>query len=277
VSRGRGPFAGEGGRDPTDGLFILITMGEKSRRSSTVSLLATIDPKTLSIVSDAAKAIGRIDPKVPSIGQELSRSLQAGIGAQVAASVGESFRNFSAPVMSEALKGFQTAHLVDTKAFSEALKGIHAAPTFNFMNSLDAPVITPNIAEALRPSFGEAFRALDVPEAFSAGVNEALKDLARMPRFEVGPRFGISVREAAVIAESPAVRDQTDETLIDFDDLSPVQRRAFQTDVAHAIAAILTLVAYLSDDGRVELASVCLALAASFVSIYWRLTDKLGE
>jgi hypothetical protein len=137
--------------------------------------------------------------------------------------------------------------------------------------------VTPKIAEALQPSFAEAFSALDMPKVFTAGVNEALRDLARMPRFEVGPRFATAVREAAVIAESPAVIEQAEEALVDLDELTPIQRRELQKDLANAVAAILTLVAYLVEDDRVQVASICLALAAVFVSLYWRVTGKLDE
>ena len=252
-------------------------MDEKPRKSTTVSVIGTIDPKTLSIVNDAAKSLARIDPKALGITQETARTLQTGIGAQFAASLSESLRTISAPAITEALKGFQTARLVDTNVLGETLKTIHAMPTFNFAKTLDMPIVTPKIAEALRPSFAEALGALDVPKVFSAGVNEALKDLGRMPRFEVGPRFAIAVREAAVIAESPAVVEQTDEALVDLDELTPVQRRELQKDLANAVAAILTLVAYLVEDDRVQLASICLALAAVFVSLYWRVTGKLDE
>jgi hypothetical protein len=156
-------------------------------------------------------------------------------------------------------------------------KTIHSTPSFNFAKTLDTPIVTPKIAQALRPSFAEALGALDMPKVFTAGVNEALRDLARMPRFEVGPRFATAVREAAVIAESPAMIEQAEEALVDLDELTPVQRRELQKDLANAVAAILTLVAYLVEDDRIQLASMCLALAAVFVSLYWRVTGKLDE
>jgi hypothetical protein len=245
-------------------------LDEKPQKSLATASFTTIDPKTLSILHDATKSIARIDPTVLAIRQDVARSFQS----ELAASVGESLAKLTAPAISEALKGFQTARLVDTNALGETLNAIHARHT---LKALNGPVVTPAIAEALRPGFREALRSLAVPPALSAGVNEALKDLARMPRFEVGPSFAAAVREAAFIAESPAVRTQVEETLVDFDDLSPVQRRELQKDVANAIAAILTLVAYLIRDDRVELASICLALAAVFVSIYWRVTGKLDE
>jgi hypothetical protein len=260
----------------SDGFSILRNVDEKPRKSPTVSVIGTIDPKTLSIVNDAAKSLARIDPKTFGIAQDAARTLQpSAIGAQVAASLGESFRTISAPAMSEALKGFQTAKLVDTNVLGETLKTIQAMPTFNFAKTLETPIVTPKIAEALRPSFAEALGALDVPKVFSAGVNDALKDLARMPRFEVGPRFATAMREAAVIAESPAVIEQTEEALRDLDELTSVQRRELQKDLANAVAAILTLVAFLVDDDRIQLASACLALAAAFLSLYWRATGKL--
>jgi hypothetical protein len=61
-------------------------------------------------------------------------------------------------------------------------KTIHSTPSFNFAKTLDTPIVTPKIAQALRPSFAEALGALDMPKVFTAGVNEALRDLARMPR-----------------------------------------------------------------------------------------------
>jgi hypothetical protein len=108
-------------------------------------------------------------------------------------------------------------------------------------------------------------------------VNDALEDLARMPRFEVGPRFAAAMREAAAIAESPAVIERTEEALAGLDELTPVQRPELQKDLANAVAAILTLVAFLVDDNRIQLASACLALAAALLSLYWRATGKLDE
>jgi hypothetical protein len=250
---------------------------EEPHKLPTLRVVRTIDPKMLSIVSDAAKSLGRIDPKVLSIGQEVVRSLETGVGAQFAASLGESRRTISAPAMTEALKGFRTARLADTTVLAETLKSIHATPTFNFSKTLDLPIVTPKIAEALRPSFAQALASFAVPPAFSGGVNEALKDLARMPRFEVGPRFATAVREAAVIAGSSAVVEQTEEALVDLDELTPVQRRELQKDLVNGVAAILTLVAYLVEDDRIQLAGICLGLAAVFVSLYWRVTGKLDE
>jgi hypothetical protein len=250
-------------------------MDEKPRKSPTVSVIGTIDPKTLAIVNDAAKSLARIDPKALGIAHEAARSFQTGVGAQVATSLGESLGTISAPVMTEALKGFQTPKLIDTNVLGEVLKTIYSTPSFNFAKTLDPPIMTPKIAEALRPSFAEGLAALDMPKVFTAGVNEALRDLARMPRFEVGPRFATAVREAAAIAQSPAVIEQAEEALVDLDELTPVQRRELQKDLANAVAAILTLVAYLVEDDRVQLASICLALAAVFVSLYWRVTGKL--
>lgn len=228
-------------------------------------------------MKDAATSLARIDPKALGSAQEAARWFQTGVGAQVATSLGESLRTISAPAMTEALKGFQTARLIDTNVLGETLKAIHSTPSFNFAKTLGTPIVTPKIAEALRPRFAEALGALDMPKVFTAGVNEALSDLARMPRFEVGPRFATAVREAAVIAESPAVIEQAEEALVDLDELTPVQRRELQKDLANAVAAILTLVAYLVEDDRVQLASISLALAAVFVSLYWRLTGKLDE
>jgi hypothetical protein len=71
--------------------------------------------------------------------------------------------------------------------------------------------------------------------------------------------------------------EQAEEALVDLDELTPVQRRELQKDLANAVAAILTLVAYLVEDDRIQLASMCLALAAVFVSLYWRVTGKLDE
>lgn len=141
--------------------------------------------------------------------------------------------------------------------------------------SLDGPTFTPKIAEGLRVSLAETFRVLDAPPVFSASVNEALKGLTRVPKIELGPDFEIAVQEAVVIAESPAVLEQIDGALADLEDLTPAQRRAFQTTVIHAIAGTLTVVAYFADDGRVELTSACLALAASLISLYWHATRKL--
>jgi hypothetical protein len=228
-------------------------------------------------VGDAAKSLGRIDPKVLGMGEEVARSLQAGIGARFADSLFESLRTMSAPAMTAVLNGFQTARLVDTNVLGETLKTIHSMPTFDLAKTLDMPVVTPKIAEALRPSFADALGALAIPKVVTAGVNEALKDLSRMPRFEVGPRFATAVREAAVIAESPAVIEQADAALVDLDELSPVQRRELQKEIANAITAILTLVAYLVENDRAQLASICLALAAAFLSLYWRVTGKLDE
>jgi hypothetical protein len=250
---------------------------EKPHKSPTVSVIGTIDPKTLAIVNDAAKSLARIDPNAFGIAQQVARSFQTGVGAQVATSLSESLRTFSAPAMTEALKGFQTPKLIDTNVLGETLERIHSTPSFNFAKTLDTPIVTPKIAEALRPSFAETFAALEMPKVFTAGVNEALKDLARMPRFEVGPRFATAIREAAAIAESPAVIEQAEEALVDLDELTPVQRRELQKDLANAVAAILTLVAYLLEDDRVQLASICLALAALFVSVYWRVMGKLDE
>lgn len=254
-------------------------MAEKPPRDEHLpSTLGTIDPKTLSIANAAAKSLALIDPKTFANAQEAARSLQSSrIGAQVAASLGDSLRTISAPAMTEALKGFQTAKLVDTNVLGETLKTIHATPTFNFPKTLDMPIVTPKIAEALRPTFAEAFGALDLPKVFTAGVNNALMDLARMPRFDVGPHFASAMREAAVIADSPAVIEQTEEALAGLDELTPVQQRELQKDLANAVAAILTLVAFLVDDNRIQLASACLALAAAFLSLYWRATGKLDE
>lgn len=221
--------------------------------------------------------VATINPVAISIGQELSRSFAAGIGAQVATSVGESLRSMAAPTISEALEGFQAAQVIDTKALGVALSGMtgmQQPPAFNFVKSLDAPVITPKIAAGIRVSFANTFRVIDVPSVLSRGVNEALMDLARMPKLELGSQFEIAAREAAVIAESPAMREQMDGAL-DLEDLTPAQRRAFQITVIHAIAGTLTVVAYLADDGRVELTSACLALAAILISLYWQAIGKL--
>jgi hypothetical protein len=239
---------------------------------------ATIDPRAFSIARQAAASIGRIDPKVFSISQELARSVrQAGISTQVVASIAGSLQSFSAPAMSQALKGFQTPRLVDTFVLGETLNSFRATGAFTFMKSLDEPIVTAKLAESLRPNVAQAFGAFHVPNAFSAGVNDALKDLARIPTFEVGPQFKAALREAALIAESPAVIEEVDKTLVDLGDVSPVLRRELLIDLTNAVATLGTLIAILARDDHVELASACLALAAIFVQIYWRLGGKLDE
>jgi hypothetical protein len=236
-----------------------------------------IDPNVFSIGSDAATAIGRIDPKAFPAVQNVARSAHAGIGSELAASIGETLRKINASPIGVVMESLQsTTRLVETTGLAETLKRIQAMPTFKFMQSLDGPIVMPRLAEALRPSFA-AMGAVAPSQTFTAGVNDALKDLARMPKFEVGPRFGVAVREAAVIAESPAMREEVDDALFDLEDLSPAQRREFELEIANMIAAILTLVAYLTENRRVELATICLALAAALIAVYWRVTGKLDE
>jgi hypothetical protein len=249
-------------------------VGEKPRSLQTIGVIGTPDLKAASIAADAANALCRIEPKIASIGTEFARTAQGLLATQVAESVGGSLRNMTAPLVGEALQGIRSARLAQTGALAETLKASLPTQTFNIARTIDLPVITPKVADALRPSIAEALDSFAVPAAFTVGVNETLKNLASMPRFEIAPQFSITVREAAAIAESPAVREQVGEMLIGLEDLTPVERRELQKDVAFMVAAILSLVAYLASDDRVALASACLMLAASLISIYWRVAGR---
>jgi hypothetical protein len=116
-----------------------------------------------------------------------------------------------------------------------------------------------------------------VPPGFSSGVAEALRTVTRAADADLAPAAAAAVREAVVLAETSAASEIADDALVDLDDLSPAERRELKRDVVNAIAALGTLIAILSRDGRIELASTTLALVAILVSIYWRLTGKLDE
>jgi hypothetical protein len=105
-------------------------------------------------------------------------------------------------------------------------------------------------------------------------VNTMLRDLPAMPEIDLSLRFGVAT---VLLADSPAVREVADDSLVRLDDLSPADRRQLQTEVAAAIAAILNLITFLTHDRRFDAASVCLTLAAVLVTVYWRLGGRLDE
>ena len=97
----------------------------------------------------------------------------------------------TAPTISEALKGFQTAQVIDTKALGVALSGMtgmQRPPAFKFMKSLDGPILHAEDRRGAPCQSRSTFRVLDAPSVFSASVNEALKGLARVPKIELGRR-----------------------------------------------------------------------------------------
>ena len=222
-----------------------------------------IDPNMISGVREAARAVSRIDPKILASAQDMTRAF--GPSLRLAASVSESFRGLDLPALKAATKPFESLRFIDLPSFSV----IDTRGAFRFARTLDEVGIS-----QLQPRMAEALDALALPKTFTAGVNDALKNLPRAPRVDLATGVESTARKAIALAESSAIREVAAETFVDLEDLSLDERRELGKDVADAIAAIGTVVAILAEDGHVELASASLALVAVLVSIYWRLTGR---
>ena len=123
----------------------------------------------------------------------------------------------------------------------------------------------------------ETLKKLDFPATFRTQVAEALAQHRGPLAADLRPRLEHAAGEAVVLADAPAVRASVGESVVHLDHLSSASLRELRADVANAIALVLALVAIFADDERIDVASVCLGLAAVLVSIYWRVTGKLDE
>ena len=207
--------------------------------------------------------------------------------------------------VAESLRGFQTTKLVDTFAMGET------ATLFESLRPIVAPQIAPEIAKTLKdvsaraasfsaafkgiepapfqfaktfedmqtvsqfqPRLADAFKAWQAPPAFSTAVADALRSVPQATWTDLAPRTGRAIGEAVILAETSTAFEVAESMFVDLDDLTPAERQEHQRDVMDAIAAAGMIVAILSRDGRVELASATLAFVAILVSIYWRLTGE---
>jgi hypothetical protein len=234
------------------------------------SVFSAFDPKTMTLATDAARVF-------------------SGLNSRTIASVAETLRGFE-----------QTAKLVDMSAMRETAK------LFESMRPVVAPQIAPEIAETLKgisaraAPFAEVFGRVEPPplpvatgiddlhvalqsrfpealtawqmHAFSKAVATALAGVPPATWADLAPRAGKAIGEAVILAETSTASEVAEGMFVDLDDLSPAERREHQRDVMDAIAAAGMIVAILSRDGHVELASATLAFVAILVSIYWRLT-----
>lgn len=229
------------------------------------------------LAADAARAISGVNVQGVACVAEAIRGVDVKILGNVSA-MREATKalDFMRPIVAPQAAAEVAEVFAATEArnalFTAAMKGIQW-PTYNFAKTLDVG----KIATQFPPGVTEAIKAMQLPAAYSSGISEALAGLSAAAFSGVAPRAAFAVRDAAVIAETPAAVEVADEALVDLDDLAPAERRELQKDVADAIAALGTLVAILAECGHIELASATLAFLAILVSIYWRVSGKPDE
>lgn len=253
--------------------------------------------RTLRVVKASdLERLTRVDEKAAALARDAASTF-SGLNTRAIASVAEKLRGFETaklvdlPALREAAKAFESMRPIIAPQIApqiaEALKGIDAStasvaeafkrmepPPFRFAKTLDDL----KIASQFQPRLADAFKALQLPPAFSTAVAEALRGIPNVVGADLAPRAGEAVKQAVVLAaESAAVTDLIEDSLAEVDDMSTVERRELSADAVEAIVRLALLVAILARNSQAELASAALAVVAIFVVIYWRATGKLGD
>ena len=141
---------------------------------------------------------------------------------------------------------------------------VHAATTFHFSKTLDMP----ELSKAFQPIAPEILSALDLTKIFSVGVNHSLLKLARMPTFDLGPRFASALTEAAAFAESSRAIEHPELVFAFLDELSEDEWRGLQERDLNPVVAALILVGFLLESRRTEAAGLCLAFVSALMAAY---------
>jgi len=233
------------------------------------NLVQTVKPfgASATFAADAARGFSEIDAAAVASMAKAINGMDAKLlgnadAMRQVAKVLESAKPVFTPTMTgqlaAALKGITDRNHV---RLAEIVKGIEL-PTLDALN----------LGTEFATRIAETLNAMQMPPTYMAQMREAL---ARLPSTAVSgfaPRAAAAVAgEAAVLAETPAAEEVVAKTLIDLDGLSLAERRDLQERVGAAIAAYGSVVALLTENGELGLASATLGFLVILVSIYRRL------